>query len=86
MAEDKKYIERIVALITAHIRGILSEEESVELKAWCMQSAANQALFDKLSEPEYVKDNIKDFPNMRAIRAAGWYRLNSMLSAEDPEW
>src|SRR6185503_18920048 len=86
MSEDIKYIERIAALITAHIRGTLSEEESLELKVWCAQSAANQALFDKLSDPEYVKNNIKDLPNMKALKAAGWDRLDSTLSAEDPQW
>lgn len=86
MSEDIKYIERIAALITAHIHGTLSEEEALELKVWCAQSAANQALFDKLSDPEYVKDNIKDLPNMKALKATGWDRLDSMLSAEDPQW
>ncbi|MBN8855826.1 MAG: hypothetical protein BGO55_16175 [Sphingobacteriales bacterium 50-39] len=86
MSEDIKYIERIAALITAQIRGTLTEEEALELKVWCAQSAANQALFDKLSDPEYVKDNMKDLPNMQALKSAGWDRLHSMLSAEDPEW
>ena len=86
MSEDIKYIERIAALITAHIHGTLSEEEALELKVWCAQSAANQALFDKLSDPEYVKDNIKDLPNMKALKATGWDRLDSMLSAEDSQW
>lgn len=86
MSEDIKYIERIAALITAHIHGTLNEEEALELKVWCAQSAANQALFDKLSDPEYVKDNIKDLPNMKALKATGWDRLDSMLSAEDSEW
>lgn len=86
MSEDIKYIERIAALITAHIRGTLSEEEALELKVWCAQSAANQALFDKLSDPEYVKDNIKDLPNMKALKAAGWDRLTSTLADEDPAW
>jgi len=86
MSEDIKYIERIAALITAHIRGTLSEEEALELKVWCAQSAANQALFDKLSDPEYVKDNIKDLPDMQALKATGWDRLDSRLSVEDPEW
>jgi len=86
MAEDTKYIERIAALITAYICGNLTKEETFELEEWCMQSVANQALFDKLSDPGYVKDNIKDLPNMRVKRAIGWYRLNSILSAEDAEW
>jgi len=86
MSEDIKYMERIAALITAHIRGTLNEEEALELKVWCAQSAANQALFDKLSDPEYVKDNIKDLPNIQALKAAGWDRLDSRLSEEDPEW
>jgi len=86
MSEDLKYIERIAALITAHIRGTLNEEEALELKVWCAQSAANQALFDKLSDPGYVKDNIKDFPSIQMLKAAGWDRLDSRLSEEDPEW
>lgn len=86
MSEDITYIERIAALITAHIRGTLNEEEALELKVWCAQSAANQALFDKLSNPEYVKDNMKDLPNMQELKAAGWDRLESKLSEEDPAW
>lgn len=86
MSEDIKYMERIAALITAHIRGTLNEEEALELKVWCAQSAANQALFDKLSDPEYVKDNIKDLPSLQALKAAGWDRLHSRLSEEDPGW
>jgi len=86
MSEDVKYMERIAALITAHIRDTLNEEEALELKVWCAQSAANQALFNKLSDPEYVKDNIKDFPDMQTLRSASWDRLDHTMSEEDQEW
>lgn len=79
MAEDTKNIERIAALIAAHICGDLSEEETFELKAWCMQSVANQALFDKLSAPGYVERTISDLPDMEALRAEGWSRIAAWL-------
>jgi hypothetical protein len=79
MAEDKKYIERIAALITAHIRGTLSEEETVELKEWCAMSVANQALFDELSGPECVERTTSDLPDMEALRAEGWNRIAALL-------
>jgi len=79
MAEDTKYIERIAALITDHICGMLSEEESVELTAWCRQSAANQALFDKLSDPERVERTINDLPDLETLRAEGWNRIAAWL-------
>jgi ferric-dicitrate binding protein FerR (iron transport regulator) len=86
MSEDIKYTWRIAALITAHIRGTLTEEEALELKVWCAQSAANQALFDKLSDPEYVKDNMKDLPDIQASKLANWDTINSRLSTEDSQW
>ena len=79
MAEDTKYIERIAALITAHICGMLNEEETDELTAWCRQSIANQALFDKLSDPGYVERTINDLPDMEALRAEGWNRIAAWL-------
>jgi len=77
MAEDIKRIERIAALLMGHRKGILNEEEAFELKMWCAQSAGNQALFDELSDPEYVEQYIRDLPDMQALRAAGWDRLKS---------
>lgn len=85
MSEDIKYIERIAALITAHYHGTLSEEEALELKVWCAQSDANQALFDELSDAEYLKNKIKNRPDMPALKAEGWDRLSSRLM-EDPAW
>jgi hypothetical protein len=86
MAKDTKHVGRIAALMIGHYRGILSEEETFELKMWCAQSADNQALFDKISDPDYVKDYIKDLPDMQALKSAGWDKLDAMLSKEDPEW
>jgi len=86
MSEDIIYNERIAALITDHIHGTLSEEEALELKVWCAQSAANQALFDQFSDPEYVKEYLKTHPDMNTLKATGWDRLDSRLSEEDSEW
>jgi len=79
MAEDTKYIERIAALITAYICGNLTKEETFELKEWCMQSVANQALFDKLSDPECVERTINDLPDLETLRAEGWNRIAAWL-------
>lgn len=86
MAKDIKHLETIAALMVGHYKGILSEEETFELKMWCAQSAANQALFDEFSDPEHIEKAAKDLPDMQASKADGWIKLNSRLTAEDPEW
>jgi len=86
MSEDINYHDRIAALIKAYIHGTLSEEEALELKVWCAQSDTNQALFDQLMDPEYVKEYIKTRPEPGALKAAGWERLTSTLAEVDPDW
>jgi len=76
MSEDIKYMDRIAALIIMYVRGTLSEREALELKVWCAQSGANQVLFDNLSDPEYVKDYIKNLPNIQSLKTAGRDRLD----------
>ena len=84
MSEDFDYIVKIAGLIIKYHREELSEEESLELRVWCAQSQTNQVLFDRLSDPQFVKDSIKELPDIKSLKKAGWQQVMAVIEAEDP--
>jgi ferric-dicitrate binding protein FerR (iron transport regulator) len=51
--------QRIIHLISGYISGSLSDDESMELKNWTNQSAANTLLFEELTNADYRSEMLK---------------------------
>lgn len=85
MSEDLKHIERIAGLIIKYHREQISSREYRELMAWCDSSEANRRLFEKLSDPDYVRDKLKELPDIQSLKKAGWEKLLHNISAEDED-
>lgn len=51
--------QRIIHLISGYISGSLSDDESMELKNWTNQSAANTLLFEELTNADYRSEILK---------------------------
>jgi len=85
MSEDFDYIEKIAGLIIRYHNEALSEDELLELRVWCAQSQANQALFERLSDPEFVKGKIRELPDIKSLKEAGWQQVRAVIEAEDPD-
>ena len=83
MAEDLEYIDRIAGLIIKYHRDELSEEESLELTVWCAQSTKNQALFDQLSDPDFIKGSIRALPDMQSLKKNGWEKVATNIGEEE---
>ncbi|HWK04511.1 MAG TPA: FecR domain-containing protein [Puia sp.] len=83
MSEDLQHIERIAGLIIKYHREKLNDREYRELMDWCDLSEANRRLFERLSDPNYVRDKLKELPNRQALKEAAWAKLITVISAED---
>ena len=47
-------LHQIQAILKKHLEGELTEAEQQQLQQWLKQSAANQALFNKINDPDYL--------------------------------
>jgi ferric-dicitrate binding protein FerR (iron transport regulator) len=83
MSDEFNYIERIAGLIIKYHRGEISESEYSELVKWRDQSEGNRKLFDKLFDPGYVRDEIKGFPDIQALKKEGWEKVLNTIEEED---
>ena len=83
MSEDLQHIERVARLIIKYHREKLSSQEYQELMEWRDLSETNRRLFEKLSDPNYVRDKIKELPDIQSLKEAGWEKVISVISAED---
>ena len=83
MSDEFNYIERIAGLIIKYLREEINESEYQELMDWRHQSAENWALFDKLAHADYVRDKIKDLPDIKALKKEGWDRVVNAIEEED---
>jgi transmembrane sensor len=83
MTEDFNYIERIADLIIKYHRNNISENEYEELMDWRRHSEGNQQLFDKLSNPDYIKDEISSLPNLKVKKQEGWEKVMRVIGEGD---
>jgi ferric-dicitrate binding protein FerR (iron transport regulator) len=85
MSDELQHIERIAGLITKYNRDSITEQEYQELMTWCDLSDVNRQLFERLSDPNYLSDKLKELPNMRSLKEAGWQKVITAISAEGEE-
>ncbi len=58
---DNSNIERIRQLIAKHVLGGLDESEQQELDQWRSCARANEELFKRMSDPDYLEKRYRDF-------------------------
>jgi len=83
MSDEFNYIERIAGLIIKHHREEISDSEYRELMEWRSLSEENRKLFERLSNHDYVRDNIKDLPDLQSLKKEGWERVMNAIEEED---
>jgi len=83
MSDEFNYIDRISGLIIKYHRDEISESEYQELMEWRNQSVENWKLFDKLSDPDYVKGEMKELPDLQVLKKEGWEKIVSTIGNED---
>lgn len=83
MSDEFNYIDRIAGMIIKYHRDEISELEHRELMEWRNQSEENRKLFDRLSNHDYVRDNIKDLPDIPSLKKEGWQRVMNAIKEED---
>lgn len=79
----KKVNNRIPALIMKHLKGVLLEEERVELEEWLNKSKSNQALFDELTDDEKVKIKLRRFQSIKKDDL--WDKTIRMINQEEDD-
>lgn len=82
--ENLKPSQRIIQLIAGYISGSLSAEESVELKNWTNQSAANALLFEELTNAAYRSEMLKKWKTEETEESL--LRLKSRLPQKRKIW
>lgn len=74
--------DEIAMLIFKHMTGTLTEDEKNKLENWIIESAANRAFFEEVTEPEALLLNLGD--RYRALKNvdmdAVWKQLMDMGS------
>lgn len=85
MSEDLQHIERIAGLIIKYHRDKIRSREYRELMEWCDLSEKNRLLFERLSDPNYLRDKLKELPDMQSLKDAGWEKVITAISAEDED-
>ena len=83
MSEDLKHIERVAGLIIKYHREKISSSEYRELMEWCEQSETNRRLFERLLDPNYVRDKIKELPDIQSLKESGWEKVMAEIGWED---
>src|SRR6266568_9485649 len=85
MSEDLRYIEKVAGLIIKYHRDNISSSEYQELMEWCNQSEANRRLFERLTDPNYIRDKLRDLPDIQSLKEASWQKVISAISTEDQD-
>jgi len=83
MSDEFNYIERIAELIIRYHRGEISKAEYKELVEWRNLSEENRKLFDKLFDPGYVRDEIKEYPDIQVLKKEGWEKVMNTIEEEE---
>lgn len=84
MSEILRHIERIAELIIKYRRENLNDTECKELTEWYDQSHENRQIFDRLSNPDWIKNKISEFRKMPAYKVDGWEKIVAVTKAEGP--
>ena len=82
--KNLKPSQRIIQLISGYISGSLSDDESVELKNWANQSAANTLLFEELTNTDYRSEMLKQWKTEETEESL--LRLKSRLTKRRRIW
>lgn len=64
--------EEISELIAKYILGTIENDEKERILQWTQQDEANRMLFDKLVNPQYVRDKITQWQSMDLPETAGF--------------
>jgi len=83
MSDEFNYIERIAELIIRYHRGEISKAEYKELVEWRNLSEENRKLFEKLFDPGYVRDEIKEYPDIQVLKKEGWEKVMNTIEEEE---
>src|SRR5882762_7055340 len=84
MSEEFNDIDWIAGLIIKYHREEITKLEFRELMDWLDQSNENRALFEKLSHPDYVRNELKELPDVQALKREGWEKVRAVIGEEDP--
>jgi len=83
MSDNLSHIDKIARLIIKHHEGTINEQESHELTEWCDMSECNRLLFEKLSALNFIQDEIKDLPDISALKNERWEKVITVIEAEE---
>lgn len=79
MSADFQHIERISLLIIKSYKGEIDDSEYQELMDWCALSENNLALYEKLTDPDYLIKSLREFSAIQSLKQASWVKLNAEL-------
>jgi transmembrane sensor len=74
---------RLAILIIKYLHEVLSDEESVELKDLCARSEEKQAIFSRLTNPDYLLQELRSMYQFNAERC--WHKVLQRYAAYEKE-